>query len=201
MSEGTEPTTTPAAIGTARMDGVTADGLPRWAIGEFVRHRSIGQGRIIGYDPDQRYVILFPGGDVRHIAFTYEGLESIDGTTSGDPELLRIKAAVAEVLADHGWLDCELELGKRWVGGTVTISPGKADTASKEIPIETLFKKIIGVREKLRVLEQKINANKSLESTEKAELQGYITRAYGSLTTFNSLFADKTSHFKGQSTG
>jgi len=75
--------------------------------------------------------------------------------------------------------------------------PGNDEVQEKEIPIEAFFKKIIGVREKLRVLEQKINNNKNLSGEEKLELQGYITRCYGSLTTFNVLFASRDSQFKG----
>ena len=86
---------------------------------------------------------------------------------------------------------------KRWLGGTVTLTPGKEGVQSREIPIETFIKKIIGIREKLRVLEQKINNHPKLDSADKLELQAYLTRSYGSLTTFNALFADKASHFVG----
>jgi superoxide dismutase len=81
------------------------------------------------------------------------------------------------------------------------MTPGKEDTQAKEIPIEVFIKKIIGVREKLRVLEQKINNHPNLDAADKLELQGYITRSYGSLTTFNALFADKVSHFVGSGAG
>ena len=109
--------------------------------------------------------------------------------------------AVAEVLGDYGWIETNFELGKRWLGGVVEILPGKEDTQAKEIPIEVLFKKIIGVREKLRVLEQKINNHTALDAADKADLQAYITRCYGSLTTFNSLFAEKDSYFVGSTSG
>jgi hypothetical protein len=79
--------------------------------------------------------------------------------------------------------------------------PGKEDTQPKEIPIEAFIKKIIGVREKLRVLEQKINNHPNLDAADKLALQSYPTRSYGSLTTFNALFADKVSHFVGSGTG
>jgi hypothetical protein len=92
----------------------------------------------------------------------------------------------------------DLELGKRWVGGTLKLIPGKEDTQPKDVPIEMFFKKIIGIRDKLRVLEQKINANPALSSEEKLDLDGYITRCYGSLTTFNVLFSTKEGQFRGQ---
>lgn len=93
----------------------------------------------------------------------------------------------------------EVELGDRWRGGEVVLRPGKADTAEKAVPIDTFFKKIVSVRDKLRVLEQKVNGNKTLSEADKVQLQQYITGAYGSLTTFNVLFKDKEDSFKGQS--
>ena len=116
----------------------------------------------------------------------------------GDPELDRIVQAVREVLGDHGWLDVDLELNRRWVGGTLKLVPGKDDTQAKDVPIEVFLKKLIGIRDKLRVLEQKLNSHPSLAPEEKLELQGYITRCYGSLTTFNVLFSNRASWFVGQ---
>ena len=171
-------------------------GTPRFGLGTIVRHRDFGRGRVVGYDQD-RYVILFTGGDARLVAFTFEGLEA-DGS-SGDPELDRIAEVVRGVLGDHGWLDVDLELGKRWVGGTLRLVPARDDTPAKDVPIEVFLKKLVGIRDKLRVLEQKINSHPSLAAEEKLELQGYITRCYGSLTTFNVLFGNRASWFVGQS--
>jgi len=168
---------------------------PRFGLGSIVRHRDFGRGRVVAYD-DERYVIVFGGGDTRTVAFTFDGLEA-DGHP-GDPELDRIVVAMRDVLGDHGWLDVDLELGKRWVGGTLRLVPGKADTQPKDIPIEVFMKKLVGMRDKLRVLEQKINSHPSLAPEEKLELQGYITRCYGSMTTFNVLFTSRASWFVGQ---
>jgi hypothetical protein len=117
---------------------------------------------------------------------------------AGDPQLDLVKQAVREVLGDYGWLDIDLELAKRWTGGTVKLIPGKTETQAKEVPIEMFFKKLIGIRDKLRVLEQKINAHPVLTPEEKLEFDGYITRCYGSLTTFNVLFIAKEAQFRGQ---
>ena len=169
---------------------------PRFGLGTVVRHRDFGRGRVVAYDAD-RYVILFQGGEAKSVAFGFDGLEAQDGT--GDPELDRIAQAVRVVLGDHGWLDVELELGKRWVGGTLKLVPGREEGQAKDVPIEVFFKKLVGVRDRLRVLEQKINSHPTLTGEEKLELQGYLTRCYGSLTTFNMLFANRASWFVGQS--
>ncbi|MCB9759249.1 MAG: hypothetical protein H6739_05375 [Alphaproteobacteria bacterium] len=87
-------------------------------------------------------------------------------------------------------------LTKRMVSGTVTFTDAEGRTV-KEIPAESLFKKVTAVREKLRVLEQKVNNHSALDDADRAELQTYITRAYGSLTTFNFLFRDDEDRFKG----
>ena len=94
----------------------------------------------------------------------------------------------------------EVALSPKWEGGTIQIVPGKADAQAKELPIDALLHKVVMVRNNLRTLEQKINAHTKLSEADKVELQAYITRSYGSLTTFNALFRDKADHFVGQKT-
>jgi hypothetical protein len=89
------------------------------------------------------------------------------------------------------------EIATRYKGGKLLIQPADPSLKAKEIPMDTFWKKVTAVREKLRVLEQKINNNDNLSLEEKAELQGLISRAYGSLTTFNVLFKDEDDHFQG----
>ncbi len=94
----------------------------------------------------------------------------------------------------------EVQMLDRWRGGEIVIKPGREGTAEKSVPIDHLFKKIVMIRDKLRVLEQKINQHKGLSEPEKVQLQQYITGCYGSLTTFNALFKDaKRDGFIGQS--
>ena len=88
-------------------------------------------------------------------------------------------------------------IGDRWAGGQLVLRPGKAGTQEKIVPIDGFFRKIINVRERLRVLEQRINNHPKLADTDRLELHEYITRAYGSLTTFNVLFADADDRFVG----
>lgn len=107
------------------------------------------------------------------------------------------KEVLREVLRDELGVS-DVELGGRWQGGEVVLVPGKDGTQEKRLPIESLFSKVVMIRDKLRVLEQKINAHGKLSPEEKVQLQQYITGCYGSLTTFNVLFANKDDQFVGQ---
>ena len=176
----------PAAPGSAP--------VPRFGIGSIVRHLQFGTGRVVAYEPGQ-YVIVFRGGDTRRVALGYDGLEVEE--RRGDPEVDRIRQAVRDVLGEHGWIDVDLELAPRWAGGTLRLIPGKADVQAKDVPIEAFFKKIVAIRDRLRVLEQKVNTHAALAAEDKLELQGYITRCYGSLTTFNVLFAAEGGRVQG----
>jgi len=167
-------------------------------VGTSIRHPTFGLGRIAGHDRD-KYLIQFEGQGTKLISFEYEGLTVEEA--AAEPGLDLVKQAVREVLGEYGVIETEAEMGQRWVGGMLVLRPGKEDTQEREIPLEVFLKKIIGVREKLRVLEQRINSHASLSAEEKLELQGYLTRCYGSLTTFNALFASPEGQFKGQSSG
>jgi hypothetical protein len=90
-------------------------------------------------------------------------------------------------------------IGDRWAGGQLVLKPGRGGTQEKAVPIESFFRKIVNVRERLRVLEQRINGHPKLTDADRLELQEYVTRAYGSLTTFNVLFADPADRFVGTS--
>jgi hypothetical protein len=92
----------------------------------------------------------------------------------------------------------EVALGGRWEGGELVLKPGKEGTAEKRIPIESLFHKIVMIRDKLRVLEQKVNGHPRLSAEDKVQMQQYVTQCYGTLTTFNVLFAERSDGFTGQ---
>ena len=114
-----------------------------------------------------------------------------------DADVRKIVQAVKAVL--HAEESVTGEIAERWSGGQLVLRPGKAGTQEKVVPIESFFRKIIAVREKLRVLEQRINAHPKLTDEDRLQLQEYITRIYGSLTTFNVLFADPADRFVGVS--
>ena len=88
-------------------------------------------------------------------------------------------------------------LAPKWEGGTVVVRPHDPQLQSRELPVDALFHKVVMVRDRLRVLEQKINAHPKLSDAEKVEMEQYITRCYGSLTSFNLLFRDPADHFVG----
>lgn len=162
--------------------------------GSRVNHKVYGPGRITGVEPPF-YVIEF-AQQIARVPFEYRDM-TLD--PNSDPAFEQIKFAVSEVLNDFGSVAPLKELGSRWLGGELVMVPGKKDTQEKRIPLEVFFKKVIGVREKLRVLEQKINNHSGLTYADKLELQGYITRCYGSLTTFNTLFSKEGTPFSGSS--
>jgi hypothetical protein len=91
--------------------------------------------------------------------------------------------------------DLAPQLAPKWQGGKIVLQPSDASLVAKEIELDVFFHKIVMVRDNLRVLEQKINAHPKLNDAERVELQHYITKSYGSLTTFNVLFREKEQTF------
>jgi hypothetical protein len=112
-----------------------------------------------------------------------------------DEDVRRIVQAVRAVFAAEQSVTGEI--ADRWSGGHLVLRPGKAGTQEKVVPIEVFFRKITAVRDKLRVLEQRINAHPKLAPEDRLQLQDYVTRAYGSLTTFNVFFTDPADRFVG----
>ncbi len=103
------------------------------------------------------------------------------------------KAIVEELHSQHS-----AEFADKWENGSIFFIPGNADTKDHEMPIEKLMHKIVMIRDNLRVLEQQINSSDSLTEGEKLKFQGYITRCYGSMTSFNFLFRDPEDKFKSK---
>lgn len=166
-------------------------------IGSRVNHSRFGEGVIVESDA-ANYKIYF-SGEVKTISREFSNLDILEKKEADfEPISLKdIEKAVENVLAKSSESGRAYPMAAKWTGGTITINPGNAELQEKSIPVVSFFNKIISIREKLRVLEQNINNHDKLDEQEKLHLQQYITRAYGSLTTFNVLFANKNDQFKG----
>ncbi len=163
--------------------------------GDLVRHERHGIGRIdatAGTGAAVACTVYFPRLD-KAASVPEEELQVLSEAETTAYEMLKL--AVYEVRAEE---IPGVELGARWKGGEMVFKPADPNLAAKSIPLETFFHKIVMVRDRLRVMEAQINGHKVLTDQEKVDLQQYITRIYGSLTTFNVLFKDKEHHFVGQ---
>jgi hypothetical protein len=88
-------------------------------------------------------------------------------------------------------------LAPKWEGGVALLKPTDPNLQAKEVPLDALFHKVVMIRDRLRVLEQKLNAHPKLSDAEKLDMQSYVTKCYGSLTTFNVLFRERADGFAG----
>jgi hypothetical protein len=122
----------------------------------------------------------------------------MDGTpaTKLEVDYGLLKRALREALEEEGTAGAEI--APKFANGTLVLKPKDASVQSKELPIKDFFKKIVRLRDQLRVLEQKINGHEKLSSEDRSVMQGYITRCYGTLTTFNILFREEDDKFVGQ---
>ncbi len=136
---------------------------------------------------------------VRAVAPVVRPREHVPDGPVGELQMTReeLKSLIREAM-DEERGGAFVPLANKWQGGTVVLRPGQAEAQSKEVPVDALLHKVVMIRDRLRVLEQKINAHPKLADAEKVELESYITRCYGSLTTFNVLFRDKADQFQGE---
>ena len=169
-------------------------------IGMKVRHPQYGVG-VVKTIAEATADILFDDGK-RTVAPEPSGLEPAEPQAAIRglelPLAQFVQQAVDATIQKLGLAkpDAVVEqLGARWHNGKAVLHPADPTLATKEIPLEVFFHKVVMVRNNLRVLEQKINAHEKLSDGEKIEMQQYITRSYGSLTTFNLLFAEKEQQF------
>ena len=147
------------------------------------------------------------------ISFIHHGTKEIDKVDSHLDEIIpenttveietvsETEKSLLKILRLWGNVNEVVPLGEKWMGGTLLLRPADKNLKPKEIPVADFFHKIVMLRDRLRVLEQNINSNKKLSDEDKVNLQQYITRCYGSLTTFNVLFKDKEHWFVGDKSG
>ncbi|MCK4663958.1 MAG: hypothetical protein KAT68_13910 [Bacteroidales bacterium] len=174
------------------------------SIGTRIDHTRYGEG-IIGKVNLTSYDIYFEsGGKIEFLKsnqdITVIEEKPVENSLAEGLNINEFEKVLTYVLDKYGALQKEIKLGEKWEGGKLIIEPGKENIKSKEIPIEAFFHKIVMLRDRLRVLEQNINTHSKLTDEEKLDLQQYITRIYGSLTTFNILFDDKEDYFIGMKT-
>lgn len=178
-----------------------------FAKGNRVKHDLYGEGTVTGVE-----------ANIIKINFKTRGELDLSRRTASDVLLIlddeddaieeketytvsEIEKAFIKVIERYSDVQQTVPLGDKWVGGTMILKPGSDSLKSKEIPIDTFFHKIVMLRDRLRVLEQNINANTKLTDEEKVGMQQYITRCYGSLTTFNVLFKEPEHQFVGAKGG
>ena len=169
-------------------------------IGTKVNHPSFGEGVIFG-QTDQAWRIFFQEKGEEQIGKAYEGMKVMEVSELEVGQSVSLEDVVDAVQSVFdGYYDVQeiVDLGDKWEGGKMILQPGEEGLSNKEVPIETFFHKIVMMRDRLRVLEQSINSHKVLTDEEKVNLQQYITRCYGSMTSFNALFKSKNDYFVGE---
>lgn len=169
-------------------------------IGSRIKHAKYGIGAITRVTPSTYQITFMQHGNIElPVTAEMEVIEAVEPPK--DALTLRdVERMLSNLLEKWGGLQETVDLADRWKGGTLILKPADASLQAKEIPIETFFHKIVMARDRLRVMEQQINGSNKLSDEEKVNLQQYITRIYGSFTTFNLLFKNKNHQFKGTST-
>lgn len=171
-------------------------------IGTRLQHTHYGPGVIVGIK-FATYKISFINHGIKEIDKTDNKLDEIlpENVTAEIETHSEVERSLLKILRLWGGLNENVPLGDRWIKGTILIQPFDKSLKPKEIPIDDFFHKVVMLRDRLRVLEQNINSNKKLSDEDKVNLQQYITRCYGSLTTFNVLFKNKEHWFVGEKGG
>lgn len=167
-------------------------------IGSRVKHPAFGDGVVIRLNVASYEVCFFTYG-IKHVGRDYDKWEIIEAIPA-EEEVSFSEAEKSLIKILKTWSDISevVELGDKWKNGLMILKPYDDSLKPKEIPVETFFHKIVMLRDRLRVMEQRINSSAGLTDEDKINLQQYITRIYGSLTTFNVLFKNKDQYFVGE---
>lgn len=171
-------------------------------IGTRLQHTHFGPGVVVGVKY-ATYLITFINHGIKEIDKNDSHLDEIIAEhASAEVETTsEMEKSLLKILRLWGGFSEVVPLGEKWQRGTMILQPFDKTQKPKEVPIEIFFHKIVMLRDRLRVMEQQINAHKLLSDEDKINLQQYITRIYGSLTTFNVLFKNKEQWFIGEKGG
>ena len=169
-------------------------------VGTRVDHEKYGEGVISKSTPLTYKVIFVRGGEIEFSKMSVEfDIVEENEVEDNQPKfnLKEVERMIKFILDKYNGIEHKVNLGEKWKGGTLTMQPANLGLKPKEMPIETFFHKIVMMRDRLRVLEQNINSHNILSDEDKINLQQYISRIYGSMTSFNILFDDKEDYFVG----
>jgi len=168
-------------------------------IGTRLQHTQYGPGVIVGIRY-ATYIISFINDGIKEIDKNDDKLEEIipENVTEEIETHSEVEKSLLKILRLWNGISEMVPLGERWQGGKLILQPADKNLKPKELPIDDFFHKIVMLRDRIRVMEQQINAHKKLTDEDKVNLQQYITRIYGTLTTFNVLFKNKEQWFVGE---
>lgn len=166
-------------------------------IGSRINHKEYGKGVVTNLTSRHYWVTFIDNGlETIDIDSDFEVIETCEDDVD-TVSMYDVESSLVQIL--KRWSDTSevIPIADKWKGGNLILEPGDTNLQGKDMPIDTFFHKIVMVRDRLRVMEQKVNSS-TLEEQEKIDLQQYITRIYGSLTSFNVLFKIKEQQFRGQ---
>jgi hypothetical protein len=168
-------------------------------IGSRINHPEYGKGVVTNVTSKMYWVTFIDNGlETIEVDSDFEIIDAAEDEvdTISFYEMERSLRGILKKWSDVSEI---VPIADKYKGGTLVLQPKDTNLSNKEIPIDTFFHKIVMLRDRLRVMEQKINSSTVLDDQDKIDLQQYITRCYGSLTTFNVLFKNNSQQFKGES--
>jgi|SRR5687768_3667977 len=167
-------------------------------IGSRVKHPAYGDGVVIRLHP-AAYEVSFMVYGIKNVGKDYKEWEILDRVEATESvSFSEAEKSLIKILRQWSDITEITPIADKWKGGNLQLQPTDKSLKAYDVPIEGFFHKIVMLRDRLRVMEQKINSHTGLSDADKIDLQQYITRIYGSLTTFNILFKEKHHHFVGQ---
>lgn len=167
-------------------------------IGSRIKHPQFGLGVVTNVTSKMYWVTFIENGlETIGVDSDFEVIEGVEEEVD-TVSFFEVESILKKLLKRYSDISEIVPIAEKWKGGTLVLEPEDSNLANKEIPIDTFFHKIVMVRDRVRVMEQKINSS-NLDDQDKIDLQQYITRIYGSLTTFNVLFSNKSQQFVGSS--